>query len=89
MGMGKTTILRVRIEIGRKKRAEKILGHYGLTPAQAINVFYAKVSEVNGLPFVLRIEETDEFLADPDFKTHLARLKMGQVRYRRPSRVPA
>ena len=30
--MGKTTLLRARVDIGRKKRAEKILGRYGLTP---------------------------------------------------------
>jgi addiction module RelB/DinJ family antitoxin len=56
--MANTTLLRARVDRGRKIRAEKILGRYGLTPAQAINVFYAKVIETNGLPFDLRPSET-------------------------------
>ena len=59
--MAKTTLLRARVDIERKNRAEKILGRYGLTPGQAINVFYAKVSETNGLPlrFAARVEATN------------------------------
>jgi addiction module RelB/DinJ family antitoxin len=87
--MGKTTLLRARVDIGRKIRAERILGRYGLTPAQAINVFYAKVSETNGLPFDLRPSETNDLMADPEFRTHLARLKAGKVRYVDSDEVPA
>ena len=87
--MPKTTLLRARVDIGRKKRAEKILGRYGLTPAQAINVFYAKVSEINGLPFDLRPSETEDLLADPEFRTYLARLKTGRVIYRESEEVTA
>ena len=87
--MPKTTLLRARIDIERKIRAEKILGRYGLTPAQAINVFYAKVSETNGLPFDLRPSDTQDLLADPEFRTYLARLKSGKVVYRESSEVPA
>lgn len=87
--MAKTTLLRARVDIGRKNRAEKIFCRYGLTPAQAINVFYAKVSETNGLPFDLRPSETDDLLSDPEFRTYLARLKAGQVRYRDSDEVPA
>jgi addiction module RelB/DinJ family antitoxin len=79
--MAKTTLLRARVDSRRKNRAEKILGRYGLTPAQAINVFYAKVTETGGLPFDLRPSETLELLADPKFKTHLERMKNGEVRY--------
>jgi addiction module RelB/DinJ family antitoxin len=87
--MAKTTLLRARVDIGRKNRAEKILRRYGLTPAQAINVFYAKVSETNGLPFDLRPSETDDLLADPEFKTYLARLKARKVKYLESDEVPA
>ena len=52
--MAQTTLLRARVDRTRKLKAEKILGRYGLTPAQAINVFYAKVTETDGLPFDLR-----------------------------------
>jgi len=87
--MAKTTLLRARVDIGRKNRAEKILGRYGLTPAQAINVFYAKVSETNGLPFDLRPSETADLLADPEFRAQLARLRAGQVVYHDANQVPA
>jgi addiction module RelB/DinJ family antitoxin len=87
--MSKTTLLRARVDIGRKNRAEKILGRYGLTPAQAINVFYAKVSETNGLPFDLRPSETEDLLAHSEFRKHLARLKTGHVSYRDSNEVPA
>jgi addiction module RelB/DinJ family antitoxin len=87
--MAKTTLLRARVDIERKKRAEKILGRYGLTPAQAINVFYAKISETNGLPFDLRPSETEDLLADPEFRTYLTRLRSGQVIYRPSDEVPA
>ena len=87
--MAKTTLLRARVDSGRKSRAEKILGRYGLTPAQAINVFYAKVAETNGLPFDLRPSETSELLADPKFSLHLERMKRGEVRYLDAKTVPA
>jgi len=77
----KTTLLRARVDRTRKNRAEKIFVRYGLTPTQAINVFYAKVTEMGGLPFDLRPNETAEFLADPTFTDHLARMKAGKVRY--------
>jgi addiction module RelB/DinJ family antitoxin len=87
--MAKTTLLRARVDSRRKDRAEKILGRYGLTPAQAINVFYAKVTETDGLPFDLRPSESLELLADPKFKAHLERLKKGAVRYRDAEDIPA
>lgn len=87
--MAKTTLLRARVDTRRKIRAEKILGRYGLTPAQAINVFYAKVTESEGLPFDLRPTETELLLADPKFKAHLARMKAGKVRYHDAKDIPA
>jgi addiction module RelB/DinJ family antitoxin len=87
--MAKTTLLRARVDSGRKIRAEKILGRYGLTPAQAINVFYAKVTEIDGLPFDLRPSETTDLLADPKFRTHLERMKNREVRYHGAEDVPA
>lgn len=87
--MQKTTLLRARVDKARKARAEKILGRYGLTPAQAINVFYAKVAETNGLPFDLRPTETQQILADPGFQKHLKNLKAGKVRYVEADKVPA
>jgi addiction module RelB/DinJ family antitoxin len=87
--MGKTTLLRARIDSKRKTKAEVILGRYGLTPAQAINVFYAKVTEIGGLPFDLRPSETDELMAEPGFQAHLARIKAGEVKYHDADSVPS
>ena len=87
--MAQTTLLRARVDRNRKTRAEKIIGRYGLTPAQAINVFYAKVTEAGGLPFDLRPAESAELLANPDFKRHLARMKAGKVRYVDAASLPA
>ncbi len=87
--MAKTTLLRARVDTRRKKRADAILGRYGLSPAQAINVFYAKVEETGGLPFDLRPSETGELLADPQFLAHVARMKAGKVRYVDAKNVPA
>jgi addiction module RelB/DinJ family antitoxin len=86
--MAKTTLLRVRVDVGRKNRAETIFARYGLTPTQAINIFYAKVSEVNGLPFDLRPSETEDLLMDPEFRIYLARLKADEVRYLELDKVP-
>jgi addiction module RelB/DinJ family antitoxin len=87
--MAKTTLLRARVDSKRKKRAERILGRYGLSAAQAINVFYAKVNETDGLPFDLRPNETSELLADPSFWTHLERMRAGKVRYHDAEDAPA
>jgi len=87
--MARTTLLRARVDSVRKHRAEKILGRYGLTPAQAINVFYAKVTETDGLPFDLRPSETSDLLADPKFRKHLERMKKGEVRYMDAKAIPA
>jgi addiction module RelB/DinJ family antitoxin len=50
----KTELFRARIDSGRKARTEKILKRYGLTPGEAVNVFFAKIEEVGGIPFDLR-----------------------------------
>jgi|GEM_PF-1545671 len=79
----KTELFRARIDRGRKTRTETILKRYGLTPGEAVNVFFAKIEEVGGLPFDLRPEsdETRELMGNPGFLAHLARIKEGKVRY--------
>jgi len=81
--LSKTEPFRIRIDRGRKARTEKILKRFGLTPAEAVNVFLAKVEEVGGLPFDLRPEpdETKELMANPAFLKALAEHKSGKTRY--------
>jgi addiction module RelB/DinJ family antitoxin len=50
----KTESFSARVDIGRTDRAAKILKRYGLTPAKAVNIFFAKIEDVDGLPFDLR-----------------------------------
>lgn len=55
--IAKTELFRARIDKGRKARAERILKRYGLTPGEAVNVFFAKVEQTGGLPFDLRPDD--------------------------------
>lgn len=86
--ISKTELFRARIDRGRKARTAKILKRYGLTPGEAVNVFFAKVEAVGGIPFDLRPTETEELLANPEFKKHLARMRAGKVRYLDASDIP-
>jgi addiction module RelB/DinJ family antitoxin len=79
----KTELFRARVDAGRKARTAKILKRFGLTPGEAVNVFFAKVEEVGGLPFDLRPEpdETKALMANPEFIKALASHKSGKTRY--------
>lgn len=86
----KTELFRARIDRGRKARTEAILRRFGLTPGEAVNVFFAKIEEVGGLPFDLRPErdETEELLNNADFLEHLSRMRAGKVRYTEATKRP-
>jgi addiction module RelB/DinJ family antitoxin len=80
--IAKTELFRARIDRGRKARTEKILKRYGLTPGEAVNVFFAKVEEVGGIPFDLRPDdETRELLANPEFMEVLNSYRAGKLRF--------
>jgi len=49
--MNKTAIIRVRIEPELKKEAETILQRLGVSPAEAISMFYEQVIQQERLPF--------------------------------------
>ena len=49
--MAKSAMVRARIEPSLKKKAEQVLGKLGLSPTQAITLFYRQVEIRNGLPF--------------------------------------
>ena len=55
--MAKTTTISVRMDAELKNTAENILVSLGLTPSQAINVFYKQITFQKGLPFPVRIPE--------------------------------
>ncbi|MFH0789154.1 MAG: type II toxin-antitoxin system RelB/DinJ family antitoxin [Pseudomonadota bacterium] len=51
----KTAIIHARIEPQTKQRAEGVLRKLGLTPTEAIRIFYRQISLRGGLPFPVEI----------------------------------
>ena len=51
----KTSAVHARIEPQTKKKAEEILRSLGLTPTEAIRIFYKQISLRGGLPFPIVI----------------------------------
>jgi DNA-damage-inducible protein J len=49
--MAKSAMVRARVEPRLKSRAERVLDRLGLTPTEAITIFYRQVELRNGLPF--------------------------------------
>lgn len=58
--MPSTTVLCVRIDPRRKARVEKILDQLGITPMQAVNMFYAEIERRKAIPFPVAIEGNDD-----------------------------
>lgn len=48
-------VIRVRVEPELKQEAEKVFATLGLSPTEAITLFYKQTALRNGLPFELRI----------------------------------
>jgi DNA-damage-inducible protein J len=53
--MSKTEMIRARVEPELKQEAEAVLGEIGLSPTEAITLFYKQVALHRGLPFAVRI----------------------------------
>lgn len=53
--MSKTSIIHARIEPSTKSSAESVLSRLGITPTEAIRIFYTQISLYHGLPFPLAI----------------------------------
>ncbi len=53
--MAKTKMIRARVEPGLKHDAETVLDKLGMTPTEAITLFYKQVTLYRGLPFPVRI----------------------------------
>ena len=51
----KTALVHARIEPKTKKRAEDILRSLGITPTEAIRIFYNQITLRGGLPFRVAI----------------------------------
>ena len=53
--MNKTAVVHARVEPGTKRKAEGVLRELGLSPTQAIRLFYRQICLRNGLPFQVLI----------------------------------
>jgi DNA-damage-inducible protein J len=53
--MAKDAVVRARIETDLKTDAEVILRELGLTPTEAVTLFYRQITLRRGLPFEVRI----------------------------------
>ena len=57
--MAKTEFIRARIEPELKTQAEEIFSKLGLSPTDAITLFYVQVILHDGLPFAVRIPNSE------------------------------
>lgn len=53
--MRKSAVVHARLEPETKSRAELILSKLGLTPTEAIRLFYRQISLYHGIPFPIKI----------------------------------
>lgn len=55
----KTAFVRARIEPSIKRKAEMVLSRIGISPSEAINVFYRRVVRDKGIPFSLNVPNAE------------------------------
>lgn len=53
--MAKSKMIRARVEPALKHDAEAVLDKLGMTPTEAITLFYKQVTLYRGLPFPVRV----------------------------------
>lgn len=53
--MAKSKMIRARVEPALKHEAETVLDKLGMTPTEAITLFYRQVTLYRGLPFPVRL----------------------------------
>ena len=63
--MSKSVVIHARIEPQTKRMAEGVLKHLGMSPTEAIRLFYRQICLHSGMPFPVKIpnEETRAALA--------------------------
>ena len=55
----KTASVRARMEPSVKRKAELVLSRIGMSPSEAINVFYRRVAQERGIPFSLDVPNAE------------------------------
>ena len=64
--MSKTEMIRARVEPDLKLAAESVLKELGLTPTEAITLFYKQVTLKHGLPFAVELPNAETRAAMQD-----------------------
>jgi len=57
--MAKTEMIRARVEPDLKQDAEAVFSMLGMSPTEAITLFYKQVALQHGLPFEVRIPNAE------------------------------
>lgn len=57
--MSKTATIQARINPELKTKVEAILATLGLTPSEAVNMFYSKIALEQGIPFDLKVPNAE------------------------------
>ncbi|MDX2141931.1 MAG: type II toxin-antitoxin system RelB/DinJ family antitoxin [Rhodospirillaceae bacterium] len=73
--MTKTAMVRARMEPGLKKDAERVMDQIGISPTEAIRLFYRQVSLHEGLPFEVRIPNAETRAAMAEVRNNRHKLK--------------
>jgi DNA-damage-inducible protein J len=73
----KSAAIHSRIDPETKQKAEAILHRLGMSPTEAIRMFYTQITLRNGLPFTVEIpnEETERALEDSRSRRNLERFE--------------
>ncbi|QLH37699.1 MAG: type II toxin-antitoxin system RelB/DinJ family antitoxin [Defluviicoccus sp.] len=64
--MAKTEMIRARVEPELKQAAESVLKELGMTPTEAITLFYKQVTLKHGLPFAVELPNAETRAAMQD-----------------------
>lgn len=64
----KTASVRARMEPSIKKKAEMVLSQIGISPSEAINVFYRRIANDKGIPFSLNVPNAETRKAIKDLE---------------------
>ena len=73
--MSKTDRIDACIESDLKKAAEEVFSKLGVTPSDAIRIFYKQVELHQGFPFDVKIPNAETLAAIEEIEKHSERLK--------------
>ena len=76
--MAKTAKISTRIEPELKSKGDSILASIGLSPSDAITMFYRQLVMFNGLPFDLKIPNSETVQAMKELKNSDSRKNLSK-----------